>query len=135
MHGPCGVGSFVEETGSQLPKNIWMTTRSGSASASFVRPRFRPPRRCIAPGTMASHWIHTESVPGLLGLILSIVAWWDPSSPTLHRYESVEPHMGTLVRITVTLRTSSRRRRHSALASIASGISIASSRITGPTAS
>ena len=37
----------------------------------------------------------------LLGLSLSVVALAGPARPELHRYEAVEPHMGTLVRITV----------------------------------
>jgi thiamine biosynthesis lipoprotein len=37
----------------------------------------------------------------LLGLILSIVAPVTVQPSTLHRYEAVEPHMGTLVRITL----------------------------------
>jgi thiamine biosynthesis lipoprotein len=37
----------------------------------------------------------------LLGLILSAVALASPPRPELQRYEAVEPHMGTLVRITL----------------------------------
>jgi thiamine biosynthesis lipoprotein len=37
----------------------------------------------------------------LLALGISLVALGDPSPAALHRYEAVEPHMGTLVRITV----------------------------------
>ncbi len=37
----------------------------------------------------------------LLGLSLSLVALAGLARPELHRYEAVEPHMGTLVRITV----------------------------------
>jgi FAD:protein FMN transferase len=37
----------------------------------------------------------------LLGLSLSVVALTGLARPELHRYESAEPHMGTLVRITV----------------------------------
>jgi thiamine biosynthesis lipoprotein len=37
----------------------------------------------------------------LLGIGLTIVALTGPSRSELHRYEAVEPHMGTLVRITV----------------------------------
>ncbi len=37
----------------------------------------------------------------LLGLSLSVVALAGPARPELHRYEAVEPHMGTLVRITI----------------------------------
>ena len=37
----------------------------------------------------------------LLGLIFSVAALAGPQPPELHRYEAVEPHMGTLVRITV----------------------------------
>ena len=37
----------------------------------------------------------------LLGLSLSVVALGSLAQPELHRYEAVEPHMGTLVRITV----------------------------------
>jgi thiamine biosynthesis lipoprotein len=40
-------------------------------------------------------------VPWLLGLSLSVVALLGLARPELHRYEAVEPHMGTLVRITV----------------------------------
>jgi thiamine biosynthesis lipoprotein len=40
-------------------------------------------------------------VTWLLGLSLSIVALLGLARPELHRYEAVEPHMGTLVRITV----------------------------------
>ena len=39
--------------------------------------------------------------PGLLALSLSVVALAGQPSAELHRYESVEPHMGTLVRITI----------------------------------
>ncbi len=37
----------------------------------------------------------------LLGLSFSVVALAGAARPELHRYEAVEPHMGTLVRITV----------------------------------
>jgi thiamine biosynthesis lipoprotein len=37
----------------------------------------------------------------LLGVILSAVALASPPRPELQRYEAVEPHMGTLVRITL----------------------------------
>lgn len=37
----------------------------------------------------------------LLGLIFSVAALAGPQPPELHRYEAVEPHMGTLVRITI----------------------------------
>ena len=37
----------------------------------------------------------------LLGLSLSVVALAGLARPELHRYEAVEPHMGTLVRITL----------------------------------
>ncbi len=39
----------------------------------------------------------------LLGLSLSVVALASLPRPELHRFEAVEPHMGTLVRITVYL--------------------------------
>jgi FAD:protein FMN transferase len=37
----------------------------------------------------------------LLGLSLSLIALAGPARSELHRYEAVEPHMGTLVRITL----------------------------------
>jgi FAD:protein FMN transferase len=37
----------------------------------------------------------------LLGLTVAVVALLGPSRPTMMRFESVEPHMGTLVRVTV----------------------------------
>jgi thiamine biosynthesis lipoprotein len=37
----------------------------------------------------------------LLGLIFSVAALAGPQPPELHRYAAVEPHMGTLVRITI----------------------------------
>ena len=40
-------------------------------------------------------------VRGLLGLSLSLAALAGLARPELHRYEAVEPHMGTLVRITI----------------------------------
>jgi thiamine biosynthesis lipoprotein len=40
-------------------------------------------------------------LPRLLVLILSAVAAASPPRSELHRYEAVEPHMGTLVRITI----------------------------------
>jgi thiamine biosynthesis lipoprotein len=39
--------------------------------------------------------------PRLLALILAIATLVSPPRPELHRYEAVEPHMGTLVRITI----------------------------------
>ena len=40
-------------------------------------------------------------MPWLLGLLLWVVAPANLPRPELHRYEAVEPHMGTLVRITI----------------------------------
>lgn len=37
----------------------------------------------------------------LLQLSVLVVGWLSPAGPALQRYEAVEPHMGTLVRITV----------------------------------
>jgi thiamine biosynthesis lipoprotein len=37
----------------------------------------------------------------LLGLGVSVVLVASPARPELHRFEAVEPHMGTLVRITI----------------------------------
>lgn len=46
-------------------------------------------------------WIHSDGVRGLLGLSLSILSLIQPAGAELQRFESVEPHMGTLVRVTV----------------------------------
>jgi thiamine biosynthesis lipoprotein len=46
-------------------------------------------------------WIHSDGARGLLGLSLSLFSLIQPAPAELQRFESVEPHMGTLVRVTV----------------------------------
>jgi thiamine biosynthesis lipoprotein len=52
-------------------------------------------------GTTASKWTPSDRIVWLASLSLSILAVTTDASPTLRRYEAVEPHMGTLVRVTV----------------------------------
>lgn len=46
-------------------------------------------------------WIHSDRGRELLGLSLALVSLTGPAGAELQRFESVEPHMGTLVRITL----------------------------------
>lgn len=50
---------------------------------------------------MASKWIRSDRVQWLGALCLSILAVSNDASPAPRRFEAVEPHMGTLVRVTV----------------------------------
>jgi thiamine biosynthesis lipoprotein len=52
------------------------------------------------PGTTAWKWIRSSRF-WLVCLSLSILAIKTDASPALRRFEAVEPHMGTLVRVTV----------------------------------
>src|SRR5256885_14098593 len=59
--------------------------RNGSDSGWCGRPKFQRPRRCSSTGTTAS-----STMSASLALALAV---------SLHLYEAVEPHMGTLVSI------------------------------------
>lgn len=50
---------------------------------------------------MASKWIRSDRVRWFVCLSVSLLAIASDASPALRRYEAVEPHMGTLVRVTV----------------------------------
>lgn len=52
-------------------------------------------------GTTASKWIRSERVLRLVCLSLFILTITTEAAPELRRFEAVEPHMGTLARVTV----------------------------------
>src|SRR3954462_11572380 len=79
---------------------------SGSASVSGVPPRGLLPKKCSAIGIMASN---TMSNSWLVSLFLPFALCLcslgqPPQAAALQMFESVEPHMGTLMRITLYAR-------------------------------
>src|SRR3954451_11563101 len=83
---------------------------SGSASALCVPPRCLPLKKCSAIGIMASN---TMSNSRLVSLLLPFAVCFylfgqQPPEPAVPQmFESVEPHMGTLMRITLYARHAS----------------------------
>src|SRR5947209_8055771 len=79
---------------------------NGLASVSYVPRRCLLPQKCSAIGIMASN---TMSNSWLVSLLFPFTLYLyslgqSPQTATLQMFESVEPHMGTLMRITLYAR-------------------------------